>query len=219
MGAFGSTRWNYHYRRRTVEESLALCARELRQFLRDPAPQQLTWQWSRSGRRLGSIGVEVGGGVSGIQGVQSSREIWLRYEMLNAETAPQVIHDRIGLAAFPMRLGGVRWWFICPRCCRLRASLYLAPGARHFACRSCGRLKYQSQRLDPIRRLESRMRHLVWRASPEWKDWLDFPAVAKRPRMHWKTFSNLYGLWCVADERREAHYDLVFAKLFGRLGG
>jgi hypothetical protein len=42
-----------------------------------------------------------------------------------------------------MRFGGLRWWFVCPRCFRRRTKLYRPPNAE-FLCHACHDLTYQS---------------------------------------------------------------------------
>ena len=53
---------------------------------------------------------------------------------------------RVQLGRTYPRLGGVRWWFLCPRldCGRRVALLYVA--GREFVCRRCLGLTYESQR-------------------------------------------------------------------------
>lgn len=50
----------------------------------------------------------------------------------------------VGLETTKPFLGGLRWWFICPRCKGRCGKLYLPPPARHFGCRSCHSLTYTS---------------------------------------------------------------------------
>ena len=47
--------------------------------------------------------------------------------------------QHITLKASPARFGGVRWWFLCPKCDRRAAKLYL-PASGYFACRLCHNL-------------------------------------------------------------------------------
>jgi hypothetical protein len=48
------------------------------------------------------------------------------------------------------RLGGIRWWFLCPLmaegspCGRRVGKLYLPPAGRYFGCRNCQQLTYTS---------------------------------------------------------------------------
>lgn len=39
--------------------------------------------------------------------------------------------------------GGVRWWFVCPKCGRRCYKLYRPRHRRYFACRICHELKYR----------------------------------------------------------------------------
>ena len=57
---------------------------------------------------------------------------------------------RINLATSDCNYGGQRTWFICPRCHGRKAKLFLRNG--RFACRTCQRLRYHSQALDPMGR-------------------------------------------------------------------
>jgi len=53
--------------------------------------------------------------------------------------------SRVDLVTTQCNLGGVRYWFSCPRCLRRVGGLYLAPGKRHFMCRHCDNLTYRSR--------------------------------------------------------------------------
>ena len=71
----------------------------------------------------------------------------------------------VGLTTTRPTYGGARYWFVCPRqdCgCRCEA-LYRPRGcnARAFACRSCYRVKYISQRLGAGYRAERRAERLM----------------------------------------------------------
>jgi len=78
----------------------------------------------------------------------------------HAENDPEDIVLPIRLQTTRPHLGGVRWWFTCPLissgiACEWRvAKLYLPPGSRHFGCRTCHDLTYQScQQAHQIERL------------------------------------------------------------------
>ncbi len=43
--------------------------------------------------------------------------------------------------------GGSRSWFLCPKCSRRCAVLYIHAGNSRFSCRLCQRLQYQSTRI------------------------------------------------------------------------
>ena len=55
------------------------------------------------------------------------------------------------------RLGGLRWWFICPlvangrKCGRRVGKLYLPPGGKYYGCRHCYDLTYESSQTSNSR--------------------------------------------------------------------
>src|SRR5687767_14665848 len=57
---------------------------------------------------------------------------------------------KILLASTTPNYGGQRWWFVCPLtkggrdCFRRVGKLYLPPGGRHYGCRQCYDLSYES---------------------------------------------------------------------------
>lgn len=51
----------------------------------------------------------------------------------------------LALQSAPTPLGGLRWWWECPRCAILRKHLYCRPGEVEFACRVCLELTYASR--------------------------------------------------------------------------
>jgi hypothetical protein len=50
----------------------------------------------------------------------------------------------IELEATSPNYGGVRWWYLCPRCTRRASRLYLPNRERFFLCRICHDLSYES---------------------------------------------------------------------------
>ena len=62
--------------------------------------------------------------------------------------------------------GGIRWWFVCPRCGRRIAHLYRPSDRSRFLCRHCHKLTYTLKRLghrpmhDYIRAVMISKRHL-----------------------------------------------------------
>jgi hypothetical protein len=61
------------------------------------------------------------------------------------------------------RMGGPfrRWWFVCPRCQRLREALYVPPGVQweEWRCRICWDLIYASQRYGQRHPLRKKLTH------------------------------------------------------------
>lgn len=61
-----------------------------------------------------------------------------------------IFHDRIRtqqhipLRATTPNYGGIRWWFLCPRCSRRVSLLYKPSNLQWFLCRYCYELTYES---------------------------------------------------------------------------
>lgn len=89
------------------------------------------WQWERHGKPAGQVLFEV---------VAADR-LRLRYRITTA--GGETLRDyRVAITWTPCHLGGARPWFLCPRCGRRVACLYLQAV---FTCRSCQGLNYTSQ--------------------------------------------------------------------------
>jgi len=86
-------------------------------------------------------------------------------------------------------LGGLRWWFICPRCGRRAQKLYHPPGGNRFGCRNCHHLTYRSRSHGPLDRSRERARTIRMRlgGSPSLFD----PFPLKPKGMWWKTYTCL----------------------------
>jgi hypothetical protein len=68
-----------------------------------------------------------------------SRKLVLSY---SADWAEQTVP----LTTTQLVSGGLRWYFVCPRCGRRAAKLYLPPGEQAFGCRACYDLAYPGSR-------------------------------------------------------------------------
>jgi hypothetical protein len=103
------------------------------------------------------------------------------------EKQSELIQFRIDLTKTPCHLGGERTWFVCPRCKRRAAILYLY--RRTLDCRRCQDLVYQTQRQDPAFRALTALRKRHQRLS----DWglIDDPNPEKPKYMHWSTYLRL----------------------------
>lgn len=123
MGGFGSGRWNYTPTRRQADGSFRLRA--------PPAwmveEGRGVYIWHRTGQRALNFFVRV---------VITGAGADLRHPYGQAF---------VGLESTPSNLGrGSRFWWLCPDCGRRCLKLYLPPRARHFACRVCHDLSYES---------------------------------------------------------------------------
>ena len=98
------------------------------------------WTSSRTGGITDSVGYSIDMKDPHVQLLYTFRSEVRRYRVELVSTSPHY--------------GGLRWWFLCPAwvggrvCLRRVRKLYLAPGTGIFACRSCCRLSYTSQRED-----------------------------------------------------------------------
>ena len=160
------------------------------------------WSWSRWGKTLASINIEV----------ESRCALRLSYTSSSRGSEPQQHNYVVSLDWTPCHLGGERPWFRCPDCDRRVLKLY---GSARFVCRRCLRLNYPSQQADkryrPIERAWQLRQKLGCDLGP-----LDVPAEwIKRPKgMHRRTFArHLERLTEV-----EGQVDAVMEALEQRLG-
>src|SRR5829696_5935353 len=148
MGGTGSGRWNYHNRKRTVEECWAISISEVAQVvdLRDPGPASNALRPTRSA---------TGTGVSAVRtksklGDDGTPLLGLSYTVKDRWSVEDRVEEVVRLQTTRPNFGGVRWWFSCPRmldgeeCGRRVGKLYRPPGSRTFACRHCLELTYES---------------------------------------------------------------------------
>lgn len=138
MGGPGSGNWWRSRRRKeTVEDSLVVSMKALRNRLVVGAVGTLTWTMSGGGKSSLSYSVT---------GDADRPTITLHYRCRDKEG----VSIPIRLEATPTQFSGRRWWFRCPlisrgiACKRRAAKLYLPPGAKYFGCRRCHELTYQS---------------------------------------------------------------------------
>jgi hypothetical protein len=148
MGGDGSGRWNYHEKRRTVED---------------------TWTLDISALSLrGSLSYPLTGTARAIRITGNENVLPVRYSLVEDEEGPSLdltytrqqstleallvpeYTERVGLLTSEPVRGGVRWWFTCPatsrgeRCRRRVAKLHLPPEGHEFGCRQCHDLTYES---------------------------------------------------------------------------
>lgn len=110
-----------------------------------------TVTWSRNGEEDGNISIQSSVG----EGEQHIRFI---YTQTDRDTGEKKDFDyEIPLTVTPCNYGGVRYWFVCPwyvngkYCGRRIGVLYL--GGKHFACRHCHDLTYNSRNLSGISKI------------------------------------------------------------------
>ena len=146
MGGYGSGRWRSHIKRRLVDDSVQIDSDDLvRAGCITPwGSGQITLR-TATGHPLGKIPFHV-------VPVEGKRLILTFVIPVGGKSERQAIP----LAA-PVAFAG-RWAFECPvskgddlpHCSARCRKLYVPPGERNFACRSCHRLTYHStQSRDP----------------------------------------------------------------------
>jgi hypothetical protein len=182
MGGFGSGR---NSGRATTGTALPLTVRAIRRY-------NGVLRWSRRGEPVGSIGFQLSDtGPSG-------RTVTLAWTRNGRESVTQTLR----LVAVPMRFGGVRWWWSCPRCETRRAALYNPSGRGGWACRTCYRLAHPVQNESPTDRAFRRWERAAARLGVEDlvpADALDMAPEAwtpPRPKgMRRHTYSRLVAGW------------------------
>lgn len=136
-------RWSYS-NRLTVEDCKSISTKFLNRHNYFDGGVRSGWMnWSRNGEKTGSIGFTV-------STVEGDEYIHFRYTHTSHSTGEKTELDyKIRLESTPCNFGGRRWWFICPlvvdgyACSRRVGALYLG-GGKHFGCRHCYDLTYQS---------------------------------------------------------------------------
>lgn len=137
------------------------------------------WQWHSDPPSTVDVQTEIGA-IRLIYKHRRTGEVW------------QDENRRILLTDTPCFYGGLRQWFLCPRCGRRVAILYLRGG---LGCRHCLRLAYPSQSEDYMDRLWRRQAKIERRLGGE--GWL------KPKGMHWTTFERLHGELRAIEETRD----------------
>ena len=131
-------------------------------------------------------------------------------DLRDPETAFLELHSRgisceIALTTTLPTLGGLRWWFVCPRSGERVLKLYWS-GQGGFASRKALGLVYPSSREGEFERAQRRLSKLKAKLNA-----VDFEiptADLKPPRMHWKTFERI----CQAIEAETLRADLLLAE-------
>jgi hypothetical protein len=163
MGGYGSGS-SYHWWRSSkkdvVEDCLSIDANRWTRegILEAGVCLSGSWGWTYSSGGSFSVNYEVD--TLG----QSHPGVRLWYSWVWTSTKEQNSEDyRVRLTTTRPRLGGLRWWFVCPLvrdgrpCNRRVGKLYLPSRSRYFGCRHCYDLTYTScqehdKRVDALRR-------------------------------------------------------------------
>ncbi len=134
------------------------------------------WQWSRYGEVCASVGIQP-----------ESDHVTLTYTHSSNGSPATEQNYPVFLDWTICHYGGSRAWFICPaRGCGKRVAILYC--GKVFACRSCYRLVYASQRESPGQRADTR----AWAIRKRCGDWGCLFDPLLRPKgMHETTFPTL----------------------------
>jgi len=164
----------------------------------DDIPQIDVRKLQRDGRLSGYHSITsrwTNGATAGLQTTAHAVTLTYRYHFREGW---RDIHQEVRLARTPCHLGGSRPWFICPRCSRRAATIYLHGWP---ACRKCSRLVYQSQSDDAIDRSWSRTYRIMKRLGQANEGCYAVPRRLNGMRK--KTFDLLWDRWCREEQLRD----------------
>jgi hypothetical protein len=130
----------YYNTKPTAEQSTEISIFEFNRWglLEGLHASTLTWtrRWSGSKSAAGLVVGAAG----------SEPYVRLRYTITRYRDGSKQDYDyKIGLTTTPCRLGGVRYWFVCPHCGRRSGKLYRRPVGEVYLCRICNDLTYESR--------------------------------------------------------------------------
>lgn len=197
MGGYSSGRYRER-NRGTVDAAIRLDLRVMRRqgFLVPGGVTSGVQRWTRAGEETGSVGVTVN------LADPDAGFLVVRFS-LNGD--PRV--QEIRIESRPMRYGGRRFYFVCPRTLRRCEVLPMFGGV--FACRQAHRLTYQSQSATPL----DRMRDKAW--ALEKRLWPERGSRRRRPRG--KNRARLLDAWERADTAFESMFAATITRRWGHL--
>ena len=140
MGIQGSGNWCRWNTRITTASQHRVDIRWLRkQNLLQPGTSGPI-SWSCNGEETGRINFKIEG---------NNMILSYRYgsQGCEGESVEQVVH----MTQTPCNYGGYRKWFLCPRCSKRVEILYGVE--KHFLCRHCYSLTYDSSNASPLQRI------------------------------------------------------------------
>jgi len=147
MGGYGSTRWQLHSRKFTVDDcrSLSIFTLNHSGLFKTELYQSgsFVWQNQYFAKTIFSVDFQLN---------TMTKRPWLHlfYNLTRPNGERHEVDYEIFLRTTPCHFGGFRWWFTCPLsvkghvCGKRVAKLYLPPGSHYFGCRHCYDLTYKS---------------------------------------------------------------------------
>ena len=166
-------------------------------YLRTGCSGKLTW--SRGGNPTGNIDYRVE--VCGLR---------LTYKSRSHGGEWRDVDELVPFVETPTNFGGVRRWFACLSCRKTCRILY---GGAYFRCRSCYRLKYESQYEPAWGQAASRALKIRQRLGC--REGIDDSFPSRPKGMHWRTYERLMA----QAERLQNAWAMEIARKWGMLDG
>ena len=125
---------------------------------------RIDWTFGRTGQPAGAVRYEA-------QLALPNAYLRLYFTVRDPVSgAGRSIEQEIGLTTTRPRLGGVRWWFICPHLGARVGRLHLPPGSTQFAARRVHDLRYACQTENRHQRAARRASKLIARLGGRIRD-------------------------------------------------
>lgn len=187
MGGIGSGRSCWRSKN-FVEETRFITSKWVKAHLQLLQKQPLQVNWYQGKESIGSVSVSL---------VNLNQLcVWYKYRR-SCESDWLAVCEFISIQLSACRYGGVRLWFICPKCGKRITNIYVDTVV---ACRNCLGLRYQCEYEDEMSRLQSKTRKIFDRIGND----------CVRPKgMHRKTYERLI---CEAIELQNRQDSLIEAK-------
>ena|SRR5579862_34023 len=199
MGGYGSGRPRAHL---YLGQLLRLDVLRLRPHVLRENPALLSLRWETGA----SIGLSV-----------TRSSVTLNYAV-TVDDKRDLVSFVVPVTQLPCRYGNTRPLFLCPRCYGRSRFLYLY--RRRFVCRRCTGLKYWTQTVSPMTRLDHAIRKLQRRlAEPD--DDVDYWDLDYFPRAKWmrrRTHARLEQRGLLLAEKRDHAWFCSVAPFFARHG-
>ena len=187
MGGLGSGRSCWRSKS-FVEETRFISSKWVKAHLLTLQQQSLQVSWNQGQTSLGSARVSI----------SNPGQLCVQYKYRRScESDWSAVCEFISIQLSACRYGGVRLWFICPKCGKRIANIYVDTVV---SCRNCLGLRYQCEYEDEMSRLQSKTRKIFDRIGN---------ACVRPKGMHRKTYERLI---CEAIELQNQQDDLIEAK-------
>lgn len=191
MGGIGSGRSCWRSKN-FVEETRFITSGWVKAHLQTLSKRPLQVNWHQGKESLGSVGVSL----------VNHNQLCIQYKYRRScEGDWSTVTEFIPLQFSACRYGGSRLWFICPKCGKKVAIIYVDTVV---ACRSCLGLRYQSEYEDDISRLQSKVRKIFDRIGHDY---------ARPKGMHHKTYECLLSKAIELQIRQDKLIEAKFQKI------